>query len=116
MVKVSTMSSSSSTIRMVPLLTGFLPRRRERQIDRERGALAQIALHLHAAAVRLDQASDDVEAEAQASIVAQRDRPLVGLEDLIQLIRGNPLALIAHDQASARLRAAHVHMDRPVAP
>src|SRR5438105_594422 len=76
--------SSSSSSSLANLRRGR--RHRQRQLDGERGAHADFALDADAAAVRLDDLSRDVEADAEAAILARRHRPLEALEDPRQIV------------------------------
>ena len=66
-------------------------RQRQRQVQRDARALVELGLHAHGAAEALDDALDDVHADAAAGDVGRRRaRAEAGLEDQIEQLLGRP--------------------------
>src|SRR5436309_15611275 len=90
---------SSSTIRMVAIAEDSAPR----QLEREAAALADLALQVDAAAVRLHDVAHDGEPEAGRAEVSSAGTLHEALEDALPLVR-----------PAAGPRVAHAHPHRPV--
>src|SRR5437763_6423682 len=84
----------------------------ERQVDKERRALARLALDADVAAVRVDDLLGDEEPEAQPAVLAHRHRAGESLEDPGLLFLRDADAVVGHLDARAQALAADLDLDR----
>jgi hypothetical protein len=82
-----------------PRLRG-VGQRLSRQLDRERGAGARLALDADRSAMRLDDLARDVQPEPEPTTLARRLRLLVAVEDPLDVLGGDADPVIDDDQAS----------------
>src|SRR4051794_35739099 len=91
-----------------PPASRLRPRRGARlagELDRERRAFPDPALHFDGSAVRLHDLPRDVEPQAEAAVLSRRNGALEPLEDAVDSIAGDTDAMIAHGDSSVGTRA-----------
>src|SRR4051812_665164 len=90
------MLGSSSTIRMVAFALMTLLFRPHRQKQRERAAMARLALNPNFSCVGFDQASGDGQTKSHTVRIGGLLQPKEFIEDLLVILRRNPRTGVRH--------------------